>query len=111
MLILMANTNEATLTIYKAPSGESLTISLGGRLDSTTAPQLEAEVKGGLSGVKDLVFDISALEFLSSAGLRVLFLAQKTMNKQGNMLVRKPIPDVLKVFEVTGFSHILTIEK
>ncbi|MBQ7219915.1 MAG: STAS domain-containing protein [Synergistaceae bacterium] len=107
----MAAANVSVLKIDKVSSDGSLTFSLGGRLDSTTASQLEAEVKGGLSGVKDLAFDISALEFISSAGLRVLLMAQKTMNKQGNMVIRHPIPDVLKVFEVTGFSNILTIEK
>ena len=107
----MANNNVAMLKIKKVSSGDSLTISLEGRLDSTTAPQLEAEVKGGLSGVKNLVFDMSALEFLSSAGLRVLLLAQKAIGKQGTMVVRNLIPNVLKVFEVTGFSRILTIEK
>ncbi|MBQ7168895.1 MAG: STAS domain-containing protein [Synergistaceae bacterium] len=107
----MANNNVATLKISKASSGDTLTISLEGRLDTTTAPQLEAEVKGGLDGVKDLVFDMAALEFVSSAGLRVLLLAQKAMNKQGSMKIRNLIPGVLKVFDVTGFSRILTIEK
>ena len=100
------------LNIYKELSGDSLTISLEGRLDTTTAPQLEEEVKGGLSGIKNLVFDMKALEFISSAGLRVLLLAQKAMNKQGGtMLISRLIPEVLKVFNVTGFSRILTIEK
>ena len=68
-------------------------------------------MKGGLSGVTELVFDMSALEFISSAGLRVLLLAQKAIGKQGTMVVRNLIPSVLKVFNVTGFSRILTIEK
>ena len=108
----MASNNVATLKISKASSGGSLTISLEGRLDTTTAPQLEAEVKSGLDGVTELVFDMAALEFISSAGLRVLLLAQKAMNKQsGTMTIRNLVPSVLKVFDVTGFSRILTIEK
>ena len=107
----MASSNVATLKISKSSSGGSLTISLEGRLDTTTAPQLEAEVKDGLDGVTELVFDMAALEFNSSAGLRVLLLAQKAMNKQGSMKIRNLIPSVLKVFNVTGFSRILTIEK
>ena len=107
----MGDPNVAMLTINKDSSGSSLTISLEGRLDSTTAPQLEAEVKTGLSGVTNLVFDIAGLEFLSSAGLRVFLLAQKTMKKQGTMTIRHPVKDVSKVFEVTGFSRILTIEQ
>ena len=107
----MTNTNAAVLKISKSSSGSSLTISLEGRLDTTTAPQLESEVKGGLEGVTELAFDLSALEFVSSAGHRVFLLAQKAMKKQGIMTIRHPIPSVLKVFEVTGFSRILTIEK
>lgn len=108
----MSNTNAAMLKIEKVSSDASLTIKLEGRLDTTTAPQLEAEVKNGLSGVKDLVFDMHELEFVSSAGLRVLLLAQKAMNKQqGTMIIRHVISEVRKVFDVTGFSRILTIEK
>ena len=103
--------NATTLNISKVSDGDSLTVSLEGRLDTTSAPQLEAEVKGWLAGVKSLVFDMSALEFVSSAGLRVFLLAQKAMSKQGTMTIRNLRPDVLKVFEVTGFSRILTIEK
>ena len=101
-----------TLTIYKDSSGDSLTISLEGRLDTTNAPQLETEVSSCLSGIKSLVFDMKALQFLSSAGLRVLLIAQKAMAKQGgSMLVRNLIPSVRKVFDVTGFSKILKIEQ
>lgn len=106
----MAASNVVVLKIDKTLSENSLTISLEGRLDSTTAPQLETEIKNGLNGVKDLVFDMSALEFISSAGLRVLLLAQKTMNKQGTMIIKHLVPEVLKVFEVTGFKKILKIE-
>ena len=101
-----------TLAVYKDSSGDSLTISLEGRLDTTTAPQLESEVKSCLDGVKSLVFDMKALEFLSSAGLRVLLIAQKAIAKQGgSMVVKNLIPSVRKVFDVTGFSRILKIEQ
>ncbi len=106
----MAASDITMLKIDKTLSENSLTFSLEGRLDSTTAPQLETEIKTGLNGVKDLVFDMSALEFISSAGLRVLLLAQKTMRKQGTMIIKRLVPEVLKVFEVTGFKKILTIE-
>ena len=100
-----------TLNINKIPSGDSLTISLEGRLDTTTAPQLESELKSGFGDTKHLVFDMKDLEFLSSAGLRVLLMAHKAMAKQGDMIVKHLIPEVRKVFDVTGFSRILSIEK
>ena len=81
-----------------------------GRLDTTTAPQLEAEVKWALTGVTELALDFSRLEYLSSAGLRVILAAQKIMNKQGRMVIRHVNETILEVFEVTGFSDILTIE-
>ena len=74
-----------------------------------TAPELEAEVKQ-LDGVTDLVFDMTSLEYVSSAGLRVLLAAQKTMNKQGSMVIRGANDDLKDIFDVTGFSDILTIE-
>lgn len=88
-----------------------LTIALEGRLDTVTAPQLEAELKQFLSGVTKLVFDLEKLEYISSAGLRVLLSAQKTMNKQGSMAVRNANNIVMEVFEVTGFVDILDIER
>ena len=98
------------MTIVKTNEGTKLTLALEGRLDTTTAPQLEAEVKGALSGVTELVLDFSKLEYLSSAGLRVILAAQKIMNKQGKLLIRHVNETILEVFEVTGFSEILTIE-
>ena len=97
------------MTIQRKQDGSKLTMELGGRLDTTTAPELEAEVKQ-LDGVTDLVFDMTSLEYVSSAGLRVLLAAQKTMNKQGSMVVRGANDDLKDIFEVTGFSDILTIE-
>lgn len=98
------------MTIQKNLEGTTLTLALKGRLDTTTAPQLEAEVKGSLEGVTALVLDLAELEYISSAGLRVVLSAQKVMNKQGSMVVRNINEYVMEVLEVTGFSDILTIE-
>ena len=98
------------MNIMKTNEGTKLTLALEGRLDTTTAPQLEAEVKGSLTGVTELVLDFSQLEYLSSAGLRVILAAQKIMNKQGKMAIRHVNETIQEVFEVTGFSDILTIE-
>ena len=98
------------MTIEKTLNGTELTITLIGRLDTTTAPQLEAELKQNISGVEKLVLNFAALEYLSSAGLRVLLAAQKVMNKQGEMIVKNVNETIAEIFEVTGFSDILTIE-
>ena len=98
------------MTIEKTLNGTELTIALNGRLDTTTAPQLEAELKRSVSGVEKLVLDFTALEYLSSAGLRVLLAAQKVMNKQGKMVVKNINETIAEIFEVTGFSDVLTIE-
>ncbi len=98
------------MNIVKTSEGTKLTFSIEGRLDTTTAPQLEMEVKSALTGVTELVLDFSQLEYLSSAGLRVILSAQKIMNKQGRMVVRHVNETILEVFEVTGFIDILTIE-
>lgn len=97
------------MQIHKTLNDKSLTIALEGRLDTTSAPQLEAEVKQ-LGDITELVFDFTALDYLSSAGLRVLLAAQKLMNKQGKMVVRHVNETIQEVFEVTGFADILTIE-
>ncbi len=98
------------MNIVKTSEGTKLTFAIEGRLDTTTAPQLEEEVKGSLTGVTELVFDFSQLEYLSSAGLRVILAAQKIMNKQGRMVIHHVNETILEVFEVTGFCEILTIE-
>lgn len=98
------------MNIKKELNENTLTLSLEGRLDTTTAPQLEAEVNGSISGVTNLVIDMQTLQYISSAGLRVLLSAQKTMNKQGKMTVRNVNDTIMEVFEVTGFADILTIE-
>ena len=87
-----------------------LTLELEGRLDTTTAPELETVIKNGLEGVDRLVLDMEGLAYLSSAGLRVLLAAQKVMNKQGKMTIHHVNETIHEVFEVTGFIDILTIE-
>ena len=99
------------MTIEKKLDGSKMTVAIKGRLDTTTAPQLEAELRSGLDGITDLVFDFTSLEYISSAGLRVLLSTQKTMNRQGTMVVRNVNADVMEVLEVTGFVDILTIEE
>lgn len=86
-----------------------LKISLEGRLDTNTSPELEKEIQN-LEGIESLVFDFEKLEYISSAGLRVLLVAQKTMNKQGTMLIKNANENIKDIFEVTGFTEILTIE-
>ncbi len=98
------------MTIESNRSGSALTLALAGRLDTTTAPQLEAELKTALGGVEALTFDFEKLEYISSAGLRVLLSAQKVMNRQGSMKVIHANEMILEIFEVTGFADILTIE-
>ena len=98
------------MTINKIANGSELTVALEGRLDTTTAPQLDDELKTALSGITKLAFDLTKLEYISSAGLRVLLSAQKVMNKQGEMVVKNANEEIKEIFEVTGFVDILTIE-
>ena len=98
------------MQINKTIDNDSLTIALSGRLDTLTAPQLDAEIQGKLDGVKSLVFDFKNLDYISSAGLRILLMAQKVMNKQGSMVVKNASSEIKEIFEVTGFCDILTVE-
>ncbi|MCR5384668.1 MAG: STAS domain-containing protein [Saccharofermentans sp.] len=98
------------LNITKNVNANVLKVILEGRLDTTTAPQLEAELGSALSGVTDLKFDLEKLDYISSAGLRVLLSTQKIMNKQGKMVISNASAEVKEIFDVTGFSDILTIE-
>ena len=97
------------MTIRKEQNGGALDIAPEGRLDTTTAPELEAELKN-LEGVTELKFDLAGLEYISSAGLRVLLSAQKTMNKQGSMIILNTKPEIMDIFEITGFTDILNIQ-
>jgi anti-sigma B factor antagonist len=98
------------MTIHKAENGTELTLTLVGRLDTTTAPELESELKRSISNVTLLNLEIKDLEYISSAGLRVLLTSQKIMNKQGKMIIRNANETVYEIFEITGFADILTIE-
>ena len=101
---------EKTITINKTQNGTALTIALEGRLDTMTAPELEAELKKSLDGMETLTLDFSKLDYISSAGLRVLLSAHKLMSAKGGMKVTNVNDVVQEVFEVTGFADILTIE-
>ena len=98
------------MKIEKNLNEKNLVVALEGRLDTVTAPQLEEELKTGLEGVTDLVIDLSKLEYVSSAGLRVLLSAFKIMRNKGEMKVTNANELVKEVFEVTGFSDFLPIE-
>ena len=98
------------MNIQVTQTGSRMVIELSGWLDSNTAPELDSFVRSSLSDVHELVFDLNGLEYISSAGLRVLLYAQKTMNKQGSMTVRGCSSDVMEIFDITGFSDLLTIE-
>ena len=98
------------MTIEKKINGTELEMALTGRLDTATAPELEKEVNENIAGIEKFVFDFSALDYLSSAGLRVLLATQKIMNKQGELIIRNVNETINEIFEVTGFSDILTIE-
>lgn len=98
------------MTITKKQTASSLEIALEGRLDTTTAPELEKELKESLNGMSELTLDFEKLDYISSAGLRVLLSAQKQMSRQGSMKLVHVGEIVMEVFEVTGFSDILTIE-
>ena len=97
------------MNIVTDKTGDALVVALEGRLDTTTAPKLEEALKASLEGVTDLTLDLEKLEYLSSAGLRVLLAAQKTMNRQGTMTVTNVNETIQEIFEVTGFTDILTI--
>lgn len=97
------------MTIDKIQDGAKLKVKVSGRLDTTTAPELEDDLKKSLDGVEELVMDFEELEYISSAGLRVLLSSQKIMNKQGAMEVIGVNSTIMEIFEVTGFIDILTI--
>lgn len=98
------------MKINKDLKDGNLVVSVIGEINSFTAPELEEVIKNDLNGVKSLVFDFKEVEYLSSAGLRVLLVAQKIMSKQGKMSLRNVNKSVMEVFEITGFSNILDIE-
>ena len=97
------------MKIEKNVDASNVSFSLEGRLDTMTAPLLESEIQGKLDGVTDLEFNFAKLTYISSAGLRVLLAAQKIMNKQGSMVIKNVCDEIKEIFEVTGFSDILTV--
>ena len=99
------------MEIKKEQNGTALTLSLAGRLDAMTAPELETVVKSGLSGITDLTLDFASLDYIASAGLRVLLATQKIMKKQGKMKLVHVNQDVKEVLEMTGFIQFLTVEE
>lgn len=98
------------MTIEKKMENGNVTLTVSGRLDTTTAPELEKTVDSVLDGTKELVFDMTGLEYISSAGLRVILKAQKAMNAQGSMKLTGVNDSIMEVFDITGFLDILTIE-
>ena len=98
------------MDIKKTKNDTTLTLAIQGRIDTTTAPQLEAELRSDIDGVTELYLDFTGVEYISSAGLRVLLSTQKLMSRQGKMVLSHVNESVMEVFEVTGFSNILTIE-
>ena len=97
------------MNIAKKLEDKKLTISIDGRLDTSTAPELDEELKASLGGIEELIMDFTGMEYISSAGLRVLLSAQKVMNAQGEMIVTGANETVMEIFDITGFSDILTI--
>ncbi len=98
------------MKIIKTQDGGKITLNIEGRLDTNTAPQLEAEVKACIDNVTELCFNFEKLEYVSSAGLRVLLATQKQMNSKGEFVITNVCEDIMEVFEITGFSDILTIK-
>ncbi len=98
------------MTIEKLINGENVILNISGRLDTATAPQLEEELDGILGSCKDLTFNMSNLEYVSSAGLRVILKAQKAMNTKGAMKLTGVNESIMEIFDITGFIDILTIE-
>ena len=99
------------MQIEKIKDGNNLTIALEGRLDTMTSPELEAALDGAFAGLETLVFDLAKLDYISSAGLRVLLSSQKKMTAaSGKMIVRNVSEEIMEIFDVTGFADILTIE-
>lgn len=97
------------MNINKKQDGSVLTVELEGRLDTTTAPELEEELENSLEGITELHFNFFKLEYISSAGLRVLLMLQKIMNKQGMMDIKHVRSEIMEVFDITGFTDILTV--
>ena len=99
------------MTITRKRDGDKLTVALEGRMDANSAPQLDEALKAEHEMINDLTIDLEKLAYTSSAGLRVLLLAQKMMNKKGSMTIRNVSPDIMEIFDMVGFSDLLNIEE
>ncbi|MBR1645534.1 MAG: STAS domain-containing protein [Selenomonadaceae bacterium] len=99
------------MEIKKFPDGANLTVALVGRLDATTALELDKNLNASLDGITDLTVDLAELEYISSAGLRTLLKLQKRMDRQGAMRLRNLRENVREVFDMTGFTDFLTIDE
>ncbi len=98
------------MNLSKNVNGANAVISIEGRLDTVTAPELEKYIGEIIDGISELVLDFAKLEYISSAGLRVLLATEKTMAKQGKMVIKNVNDTINEIFEITGFSSVLTIE-
>ncbi len=98
------------MQITKNLENERLTLAVSGRIDTSTAPELESVINNNAQNVKELIIDLKDMDYISSAGLRVLLKTQKLMNTQGSLLIKNVQSDVMEIFEMTGFVDILTIE-
>ena len=98
------------MKINKEQNGQTLTVTVDGRIDTLTAPELEADIKGVADKAESLLLDFAKVEYISSAGLRVLLFAHKAMSKKGGLKLVNVGEDIMEIFEVTGFSDILSIE-
>ena len=98
------------MTITKTLEGTTLTVAVEGRLDTVNAPKLEGELRTAVKGIEELIFDLGEMVYIASTGLRVLLSAQKAMSRQGTMVIRNVQPNIMKIFEMTGFTEMLTIE-
>ena len=98
------------MTINQMKQGDQLTLAIEGRIDTKTAPELTAALNSSLDGVKELVFDFAKVSYISSAGLRVLMVAQKQMIQQGAMSIIHANADLMEIFKVTGIVNVLTIK-
>ena len=98
------------MKVTRLLESDCLVLEVSGRIDTITAPELESAFKGALDGIRELIFDFSGVDYVSSAGLRVILLAQKQMANRGSMKLIHVAPEVMEVFEMTGFNAILSIE-
>ena len=98
------------MEIVTKKDGNKLELAVSGRLDTSTSPKFEAEIKRSIDDIKELIIDFENLDYISSSGLRILLASQKIMNGQGTMIVKNVKDSIMEIFEITGFTQILTIK-